>query len=45
MSNYQKTIVEELKNGSKIQSTEGANYRVWLIYPDGRTRNLRRDSV
>jgi hypothetical protein len=45
MSKYQTKIVEALKNGAKLQCTEGANYKSWLVYPDGKKVNVRRDSV
>lgn len=45
MSNYQKQIVEALKSGAKLQCTEGANYRAWLVFKDGTKKNVRRDSA
>ena len=44
-SKYQTKIVEALKNGAKLQSTEGANYKAWLVYPNGKKENVRRDSA
>lgn len=43
--NYQEKIFEALKNGSKLQCTEGANYKTWLIHPNGTTETVRRDSA
>lgn len=43
--NYQETIVNDLKNGARLQCTEGGNYKCWIVYPDGKTRNVRRDSA
>jgi hypothetical protein len=45
MSKYQTKIVEALKNGAKLQCTEGANYKTWLVYPNGKIENIRRDSA
>lgn len=45
MSKYQTKIVEALKNGAKLQCTEGVNYRTWLVYPNGETESIRRDSA
>lgn len=45
MSKYQTKIVEALKSGAKLQCTEGVNYRTWLVYPNGETENIRRDSA
>ena len=44
-SNYQTKIVEALKNGAKLQCTEGSNYKTWLVYPDGKRKIVRRDSA
>jgi hypothetical protein len=45
MSKYQIKIVEALKSGAKLQCTEGANYKAFLVYPDGTKENVRRDSA
>lgn len=45
MSKYQTKIVEALKNGAKLQCTEGENYKTWLVYPNGEKENVRRDSA
>jgi len=45
LTKYQTKIVEALKNGAKLQCTEGPNYKTWLIYPDGRKENIRKDSA
>jgi hypothetical protein len=45
MSEYQRKIVEALKNGAKLQCTEGVGYKTWLVYPNGKTENIRRDSA
>ena len=42
---YQEKIFEALKNGSKLQCTEGSNYKTWLIHPNGKTETVRRDSA
>lgn len=45
MSNYQNKILNALKNGAKLQCTEGKNYKTWLIHPNGEKENIRRDSA
>ena len=40
-----KTLIEALKNGAKLQCTEGLNYKTWLVYADGKKENVRRDSA
>ena len=45
MSKYQRKIVDALKNGAKLQCTEGANYKTWLVHSDGKKENVRRDSA
>jgi hypothetical protein len=45
MSKYQNEIITALKNGARLQSTEGSNYRAWLIFSDGTTKRVRRDSA
>jgi hypothetical protein len=45
MSKYQTKIVEALKNGAKLQCTEGLNYKTWLVYPNGDKETIRRDSA
>jgi hypothetical protein len=45
MSEYQTKIVEALKNGAKLKCTEGTNYKTWLVYPNGKIENIRRDSA
>ena len=45
MSKYQTKIVEALKNGAKLQCNEGANYKAWSVYPNGKKENIRRDSA
>lgn len=45
MTKYQLMIFEALKIGARLQSTEGENYRCWLIYPNGTRKNIRRDSA
>ena len=45
MTDYQLMILEALQIGAKLQSTEGENYRCWLIYPNGERKNVRRDSA
>lgn len=45
MSKYQTKIVEALKKGAKLQCTEGVNYKVWLVYPNGNKENVRRNSA
>jgi tRNA G37 N-methylase TrmD len=45
MTKYQDQILKDLKNGAKLQCTEGRNYKTWLVYPDGTKRKVRRDSA
>ena len=45
MSKYQTKIVDALKNGAKLQCAEGAGYKTWLVYTDGKKENVRRDSA
>ena len=45
MSNYQLIILEALQIGARLKSTEGKNYKAWLVYPNGEKRNIRRDSA
>jgi hypothetical protein len=45
MTKYQTKIVEALKKGAKLQCTEGANYKTWLVYPNGEKENVRSDSA
>jgi hypothetical protein len=45
MSKYQDKIIDSLKKGAKLQCGEGENYKTWLVYPDGKTENVRRDSA
>ncbi len=45
MTTYQNIIVDALKSGAKLCCTEGENYKCWLVHPDGRHQNIRRDSA
>lgn len=45
MTNYQLMILEALQVGARLKSTEGENYKCWLIYPNGERKNVRRDSA
>lgn len=45
MTKYQTQILKDLENGAKLRCTEGNNYKVWLVYPDGAERKVRRDSA
>lgn len=45
LSDYQKQIINHLKNGAILQSNEGVNYKTWLKFPDGSIKNIRRNSV
>ena len=45
MTKYQEQILKDLKDGAKLQCTEGSNYKTWMNYKDGRIRKVRRDSV
>jgi hypothetical protein len=45
MTKYQDQILKDLKNGAKLQCTEGSDYKAWLVYPDGTERKVRRDSA
>lgn len=38
-------ILEALQIGARLKSTEGKNYKCWLIYPNGERKNVRRDSA
>lgn len=44
LTKYQLKIVEELKLGARLQSSEGKNYKTWLVYPNGDKSIIRRDS-
>ena len=41
----QDQILKDLKNGAKLQCTEGSDYKAWLVYPDGTERKVRRNSA
>jgi hypothetical protein len=43
MTKYRDQILKDLKNGAKLQCTEGSDYKAWLVYPDGTERKVRRD--
>lgn len=45
MSRYQDMIVTALQDGARLCSTEGRNYKCWLVYPDGKHQNIRRKSA
>lgn len=45
MSKYQNKIVDALRNGARLQCNEGANYKTWLVYSNGRKEIIRRDSA
>ena len=45
ISRYQQKIVNHLKNGSKLQSTEGTNYKTWLVHSDGSIEKVNRISA
>lgn len=45
MTAYQEKIKQALMNGAKLQCTEGVGYKTWLVYPNGKTENIRRDSA
>ena len=45
MSTYQTKILNALKYGAKLQCTEGAKYKTWLVYPDGTREIVRRNSA
>jgi hypothetical protein len=45
VSKYQNKIVEALKSGARLQSSEGKNYKCWLVYSDGKEETVRRDSA
>ena len=45
MTKYQDQILKDLKNGAKLQCTEGSDYKAWLVYPDGTERKVRRNSA
>jgi hypothetical protein len=35
-----KQIVDKMKNGAKLQSSEGKYYKTWLVFPDGSTEKI-----
>lgn len=45
LSKYQERILVDMENGAKLQSSEGYDYKAWLVYPNGETRNIRRQSA
>lgn len=45
MTNYQSQIYKDLKEGAILQSSEGENYKTWLIYLNGVEKRIRRDSA
>jgi hypothetical protein len=45
MTKYQTKIFEDIKDGALLKSTEGKNYKCWLLYPDGSKKNIRKDSA
>jgi hypothetical protein len=45
MTKYQDQILKDLKDGAKLQCTEGHNYKAWLVYPNRHERKVRRDSA
>lgn len=45
MTDYQNMIFEALQSGAKLKSTEGKNYKCWLVYPNGEKKTIRRDSA
>ena len=45
MSDYQNMILEALQIGARLKSTEGENYKCWLVYPNGEIKKVRRDSA
>lgn len=45
LSKYQQEILTAVKNGAYLQCTEGKNYKTWLVFKDGTTKTVRRDSA
>lgn len=45
LTKFQQKILCKLKSGLHINCTEGKNYKVWFILPNGEREFVRRDSV
>jgi hypothetical protein len=45
MTAYQEKLKQALISGALLQCTEGKNYKTWLVYPNGKTETVRRDSA
>lgn len=45
LTSYQRSIIDNMKQGGILKCTEGANYKVWLKMPDGSIKSVRRDSA
>lgn len=43
---FQKSIIKDMiKFKGKLQTSEGKDYKVWLVYGDGSKRSVRRDTA
>lgn len=46
LTDYQRKILTEMRDrGAVIQTTEGKDYKVWLYYPNGETKGIRKDTA
>lgn len=45
LTKFQNSILDKLKSGIHINCTEGKNYKVWFILPDGSKEFVRRNSA
>ncbi len=45
LTKYQESILLDMECGAKLQSSEGSNYKTWLVYPNGNKLNIRKDSA
>jgi hypothetical protein len=43
MKKLERKIFNALQNGARLQSSEGKNYKTWLIFENGETETIRRD--
>jgi len=41
LTDYQKKVFSLIKNGSKLQSTEGEEYKCFLIHKNGDKENIK----
>lgn len=46
LTDYQTKVVNTLKRDrAKIQTSEGRDYKVWVVYPNGNRITIRRDTA